>query len=744
MAADPTTGGRLTAPDAVAAARAARLLREQQTKARYQDVVAGAQARIAEQSGDPRIAPPAGATRNRGIDRGLVEATGVPQLARDAYWSVTHPVDRLLGRGRAAEQSMVIPFGPFRSGAIPKPKAPKPEPVFPVEGAEAVIDVTKKAKGPIPGPAGFEPGLVRQQEKLYSTERARRAEAGGKALQEGSGDEAFQAALRELKGELPKLRVAGIRENLSDDTVVGLLNHVRDHDGLRFYEKIRTRTALIRVLDGTVPTRSQVRLLETAFGPETAEDLIANIPLMRKLGRAGIELINVPRALRSSFDLSAPFRQGLVLGARHPRMFAREFKPMVKAFKSERAYDEVMEDIVSRPTFETMDRAGLALTDLENLSTREEAFIGANFAERIPVVGRGVRASGRAYTAFLNKFRADAFDNYLQLAESQGLDVKDPELLKSIARWVNHATGRGTMKHLEGAMVPLNALFFSPRLIASRLNLLNPRFYADLDPFARKQALQGMGQLLGGISLTLWLAKLAGADVGVDPRSSDFAKIKVGDTRVDIAGGFQQYIVAATRIVKGEVVSSTTGKLEQLDGGFGKPSRNDIAIRFVKGKFAPVPAAVATIGEGKTGAGEDVDPVKEIGRTFLPLGVENAIEGFGSSPEAGAASTVLGSIGFGVQTYESKQAKEAREARKQIGRMVREKKLTKSAADVLLKRLDEAAELAKLPPRQRTLVSAVSQGLPLDRLNQLVEEPYTQDEYDDAEMDVLEQRAVGR
>jgi hypothetical protein len=53
-----------------------------------------------------------------------------------------------------------------------------------------------------------------------------------------------------------------------------------------------------------------------------------------------------------------------------------------------------------------------------------------------------VRASGRAYVAFLNKFRADAFDNYLKIAEAQGRDVTDQNLLESIS-WVNYATGRG-------------------------------------------------------------------------------------------------------------------------------------------------------------------------------------------------------------------------------------------------------------------------------------------------------------
>jgi hypothetical protein len=106
-------------------------------------------------------------------------------------------------------------------------------------------------------------------------------------------------------------------------------------------------------------------------------------------------LLNVPRALKSSFDLSAPFRQGLVLGARHPRMFASEFKPMIKSFKSENAYKDVMDEIVSRPTFKMMQDSKLALTDLENITNREEAF-ASNIAEVVPGVARRAAPMSRS------------------------------------------------------------------------------------------------------------------------------------------------------------------------------------------------------------------------------------------------------------------------------------------------------------------------------------------------------------
>ena len=251
------------------------------------------------------------------------------------------------------------------------------------------------------------------------------------AMQVG-GREGYLASLRQLKGELPKLKF-GALEQFDQTAVDGLFSHVQRHPTLRPYEKVNTQSALEKVLGGGVPTRSEIKLLERSFGPEVAAQIAESVPFWSKAKNLGLSLINVPRSLRASYDLSAPFRQGLVLGARHPRMFSREFAPMVRAARSEHAYQDIMDDIASRPTFPVMQKAKLQLTDLEGLSTREEQFM-SNLAEGIPVIGRGVRASGRAYTAFLNKFRADAFDHYLKIAEAQGLDIEDPALLKSVAR----------------------------------------------------------------------------------------------------------------------------------------------------------------------------------------------------------------------------------------------------------------------------------------------------------------------
>ena len=142
---------------------------------------------------------------------------------------------------------------------------------------------------------------------------------------------------------------------------------------------------------------------------------------------------------------------------------------MFKQFGSERVYRGVMDDIKARDTYPLMEESGLSLSDMgHDLSQREEAFM-SQWAERIPGVGRVVRASERGFFGFLNKLRADTFDDLVRRSIAAGVDFKaNPKALSDIASFVNAATGRGNLGKLNSSAPLLNGLFFSPRLIASR------------------------------------------------------------------------------------------------------------------------------------------------------------------------------------------------------------------------------------------------------------------------------------
>ena len=490
-----------------------------------------------------------------------------------------------------------------------------------------------------------------QQEALYSAERARRAGAISGIGKSVPGEKGFYTKLGALKGELPKVQFERIRQGLTQPDIDSLFNKV-ESSALTPFEKVTAQGALAKLLGeggGVVPQQGELKLLNEIFPPEFIEAVLKNRPMFQKLLSLTEGALNLPRAVMATADFSAPLRQGIFLVGR-PKQWMPAFIDQFKYFANPKAYEGLMDNIKARPTYQLMRESKLALTDVGPiLGSREEMFM-SNLAEKIPGFGKIAAGSNRAYSGFLNKLRADVFDDLVKSTQKQEIKVEG-KVLDDIAKFVNSATGRGDLGFLKRAGPILNATFFSPRLMASRLNLLNPKFYADLSPVVRKEALKSL-LTFGGTALTVMgLAKLSGAEIGADPRSADFGKIKVGNTRYDVLGGFQQYIKLASQLVSGQIVSSTTGKTITLGEGYKPLTRKDILVRFFESKESPVASFVTALLTGKTGIGEDFRLSREVISRFIPLVAQDMYDLFKERGPAGIGMAIPGVFGVGSQTY---------------------------------------------------------------------------------------------
>ena len=496
------------------------------------------------------------------------------------------------------------------------------------------------------------------QETLFTKARG---EKFAKALAVGkkvTGEAGFIAEKAQLKGALPRVEFEAIRSKIGQADIDSLFMQVKDSVLLSEWDKLPAREGLAKLFGeygGKVPTEGEISLLNKVFGSEFTETLLAKRPLWDKIKEAGLQLVNIPRSIMSSFDLSAPFRQGAFLIGR-PKQFFPAFKRMFGAFASETSFKNIQEEIARKPTFDLMKNAKLALTEMDvGLKLREERFM-SQWAEKIPVLGKGIRASGRAYVGFLNKLRADVFEDLVKKATNLGLDPhKNLDLAREIAEFVNNATGRGSLGAFEKSAQGLNTFFFSPRLMASRLNLINPATYIKASPFVRKEALKSLFSFVGTGMTVLGLANLAGAKVGDEPRSADFGKIKIGDTRIDIWAGFQQYIRLAGQLISGEVVSSTTGKVMTLGEGFRPLTRLDILQRFAEYKEAPIFSFLTSLLKGQDFKGQPIDIPEEVKKRFIPMALQDVVDISEDDPDLLPLSA-LGIFGVGLQTYKQ-QAK---------------------------------------------------------------------------------------
>jgi hypothetical protein len=429
---------------------------------------------------------------------------------------------------------------------------------------------------------------------LMTPERARKAAASLDAYERaGGGIEGHYASMAALRGEHTAVDL-GQLPDLNQNKVDFLLNYATHHPAIegKSFEQVRAREALLKVVRGETPQKAETRLLYRLFGKEMDPRNLRQFVRSMGPGDWLREIVNLPRSLEATMDQSAMFRHGIMTMAHSPEIWGKQFPGMYRALFSSKFADEWMHRLENFETYPLAVKHGVAFTDLGvDPLKREEQYMSV-LAEQIPGFGRIVKASDRSYVGVLNAMRMTLFDKLVRQAAAEGHDLGDPHLMNSIAKFTNSATGRGDLGLLKKYTVAMQSLFFSPRLLASRVNFLSPFYYASLHPFARRQAIKGMTRLLGTSALVLGALKAAGVQVGTDPTSADFGRVRLGNTRLDIFGGYQDPIRLASQLIEGHITSSVTGRPEALSGKFAGLSYADIISRFLESKLAPVPSGV--------------------------------------------------------------------------------------------------------------------------------------------------------
>jgi hypothetical protein len=507
--------------------------------------------------------------------------------------------------------------------------------------------------------------LRAEQEHMYTEERAKRFEAARNQKHVSSGEEGFHQELSKLAGEYPTVPVkASIRNKLGQENIANLFDQVRDHPALDYTDTIHGRTGLAKLLNSNgviLPTKSELDVLKLVF-----PDIGAVLKKKKTISSWIADGINAPRSIMASMDLSAALRQGLPMI--HRKEYWSAFGSMFKQL-GPKAFDEVRAEIRSRRSYPLMKKSGLSLTDVdEDLSQHEERFM-SDLANKIPAFGHVVKASERAYVGFLNKLRADTFDSIVGNAREAGQKLSDKDM-KGIANYINTATGRGDLNNLVPKVLKgeefdvnkasplLSGTLFSPRLMASRVAMLNPVYYVKLPPIARKEALKSLFAYTAVVTTTLGLAKAAGLDVETDPTSTDFARIKVGNTRYDVTAGFQPFVRLAAQLMTGEKKGVNGDVTSLTSGGFGQPNRLSAIGDFLKNKESP-PMAFAhdllTLQDrnfNRLDAKHPMNVAEDIGKDFIPLVAQDMYGVYQDQGGKGVATAVIPDVfGVGVQTY---------------------------------------------------------------------------------------------
>lgn len=391
------------------------------------------------------------------------------------------------------------------------------------------------------------------------------------------------------------------------------------------------------------------------------------------------EILNFSRTMKTIADVSAVLRQGLVLAISHPVLSLKAIPNMFLAGFSEVQNQRVKDRIEAHPLYGLSQQAKLFIADTGignegSLSKMEEAFRG-RWADKIWGVKQVKGFSERTYNAYLNQVRMAAFSNIIEGFTAGKPTVKEAKI---VAAFVNRATGRGDLKSCESAAGALAAAFFSPKFVVSRFQILwgvVPTTFNVVTGFqlvpkdvrrAKVAVAKEYARLLVGISAVYSLAALAKAAFGdeddpaweLDPRSSNFGRIRIGNMSIDPMGGLLQAATFGARMLptrnngvwrpytktsKGEVISLWRP-------GFGKQSYVGVIGSFLRTKLSPVPASVINVMQGQDVVGQPVTVRSEAIGSVIPLVAGDIFDIYRENGITGTPLAVAVTFGLGVQT----------------------------------------------------------------------------------------------
>lgn len=482
-----------------------------------------------------------------------------------------------------------------------------------------------------------------------------------------------QAKRKELRAELEKMREeAGIAEKRKvaqqakrlERDIAEYQRRLDEGDFSKKQKKLPLQS------DELTKLRAEKLAIQDKYATEQYKNELKNRTTKEKWKDAAIELWGLPRVLMATGEMSFILIQGGVPVLhnllRNPKVVMDALSKMGQAMVSEKKFHEFEQLMKAQSFYPTVKASKLALSEYDRKLTAREELGVSGWANTIwdwffmptkfisPKVYEAIKKANflkffeRGGVAFMNQLRLAQFLDGMEKLQREGKTFENnPEDFKALADVVNTFSGRAKLPYnTEASAKALALLFFSPRNWYSQMIQTTPLFFYYMSKWGGKDGsvlkgkpsvaqklamMQYMTYMTITISSVLAVAAMLNSEdddeneVVFDPRSTDFMKVKLGNTRIDPFGGRLQMVVYQLRMMMDvagyKSYVNSRGEASRLGEGM-TPTKFDLTWRLFQNKFSPMLGKLIEYGQTKLRKDKETGDIAR----FTPYGEKYNIQ----------------------------------------------------------------------------------------------------------------------
>lgn len=329
--------------------------------------------------------------------------------------------------------------------------------------------------------------------------------------------------------------------------------------------------------------------------------------------RTASTLTGAAKSLMATADMSAPLVQGAAVLGRHPLRWAKATANSYRSLFDPNVIGKMLEQPRLKTAAEQFSQAGGSLLQLEDFLSGMKK---DSLTTKIPVMGRLVEATGRAYGVFLDLAKLELWD-----AWSKGVDTSE---WGRVAEAIESSLFMGRMEKIglnPHRAIGERLMAFAPAYYRGAGGLVSTAFQKGIQGKIARNMLGGYGA--AGLLITVGSLLAVGepweeVEKRLDPTKATFMKVPIETAdgkRTEVGVG--NVLTQIVRLMGQAADYHTSDK--PIDTGV----ENNPYLRFLRGRAALIPSLGIEMATGRDYFGNKITIREAVARRFMPFALQS-------------------------------------------------------------------------------------------------------------------------